>query len=66
MNTPDVDCEHEYTPDDAMETVLEIVKCWDDGELAAFLAECIPGEAVRVGSSVCRYDEKIGKVEVIE
>lgn len=48
-----------------MEAVLECVRCWDDGELANFLAECYPGEPVHVDDEVRTYHEpSIGGVSV--
>jgi hypothetical protein len=49
--------DHDYTSDLAMEMVLEIVRGWDDDDLASFLSECHPGEVVAVGESMRRYDE---------
>lgn len=57
--------DHAYSRGSAMDAVLEVVRDWDDSDLAAFLAECHLGEVVQVGDEIRRRDAKTGKVEVI-
>ena len=45
----------QFTRVDAMEAVLECVRAFDDSDLAAFLAECYPGEPVAVGDETRTY-----------
>lgn len=54
-----------YGSDEAMETVLEIVRGWDDRELCRFLAECWPGKIVKVGDDMIRHDEDTGQDEIL-
>ena len=56
---------HDYDPDAALETVLEVVKEFDQDDLCRFLSECHPGEIVRVGTAVQRYDDETKTHETI-
>lgn len=54
-----------YGSGEGLETVLEIVRGWDDREVCRFLAECWPGKIVRVGDEVIRHDEATGEDEIL-
>ena len=57
--------DHDYDPDEAMETVMEVVRGWDCDDLCHFLAECHPDETVRVGDAIQRYSDKTKQRTII-